>query len=216
MRDTAAANRKELLSSPDLTIVLNTRVHSIEFDPIAGMVRKLGVSCKGHLHFISAQYFVLACGGRAKARLLLNLQAEFPELFSGREGPLGRFYMGHVAGEIAQVQFSSAEQARNYRFCRSANGTFMRRKFQPFSQLQSELGISNIAMWPQNRDIATAVRGDTTSSLGYVIKNMKIDREKQGRTEEREHHASPAEPGAQSVEIPRFSHKAVPPEGDPE
>lgn len=184
VRDTAAANGKELHSSPYLTIVLNTRVHSIGFDPVAGTVRKLGVSCMGHFHFISAQHFILACGGRGNARLLLNLQAEFPELFSGNEGPLGRFYMGHLAGEIAQVQFSSSGQARSYRFYKSANGTFVRGRFQPVAQLQSELGISNIAMWPQNRDIATAVPGDTTSSLGYVLKNMNSNSENRRRTEQ--------------------------------
>ncbi|MCA1407734.1 GMC family oxidoreductase [Ensifer sp. IC3342] len=181
VRDTAAANGKELHCSPQLTVVLNTRVHSIEFDPVAGTVRKLGVSCRGHSHFISAQYFVLACGGRGNARLLLNLQAEFPDLFSGKKGPLGRFYMGHLAGEIAQVQFSSSEQARRYWFYKSANGTFVRRRFQPDAQLQSEFGVSNIAMWPQNRDMATAVPGDTTSSLGYVLKNMNS--ENRGPTE---------------------------------
>ncbi|WP_331376125.1 GMC oxidoreductase [Sinorhizobium chiapasense] len=184
VRDTATANAKELHSSPYLTVVLNTRVHSIGFDPVAGTVRKLGVSCRGYFHFISAQHFVLACGGRGNARLLLNLQAEFPELFSGKEGPLGRFYMGHLAGEIAQVEFSSSEQARSYWFYRSANGTFVRRRFQPDAQLQSELGVSNIAMWPQNRDISTAVPGDTTSSLAYVLKNMKVNSGNRGRTEQ--------------------------------
>lgn len=184
VRDTAAANGKELHSSPHLTVVLNTRVHSIEFDPVAGTVRKLGVSCRGHSHFISAQYFVLACGGRGNARLLLNLQAAFPELFSGKEGPLGRFYMGHLAGEIAQVHFSGSEQARSYQFYKTANGTFMRRRFQPDAQLLSELGVSNIAMWPQNRDMATAVPGDTTSSIGYVLKNMKANSENRRRTDQ--------------------------------
>ncbi|THK35524.1 GMC family oxidoreductase [Ensifer sp. MPMI2T] len=184
VRDTAVANEKELRSSRYLTVVLNTRVHSIGFDPVTGMVRKLGVSCRGHFHFISAQHFVLACGGRGNARLLFNLQAEFPDLFSGEKGPLGRFYMGHLAGEIAQVQFASSEQARSYWFYKSANGTFVRRRFQPGAQLQSELGVSNIAMWPQNRDIATAVRGDTTSSLGYVLKNMKSNSENRRRMEQ--------------------------------
>ena len=49
---------------------------------------------------------VIAAGGLESTRLLLAARLEQPERFGGIDGPLGRYYMGHVIGDIADIVFS--------------------------------------------------------------------------------------------------------------
>ena len=47
---------------------------------------------------VAVPHVVLAAGGNESTRLLLAEQRRRPALFGGPDGPLGRFYMGHVNG----------------------------------------------------------------------------------------------------------------------
>ena len=62
---------------------------------------------------------ILAAGGNASTRLLLLEQARDPRRFGGTDGPLGRFYMGHLSGQIADIVFKDDPAARRARLpCR--------------------------------------------------------------------------------------------------
>ena len=54
---------------------------------------------------VAAKHFVLTSGGLGALRLLLLAQRETPALFGGADGPLGRFYMGHLTGSIAALLY---------------------------------------------------------------------------------------------------------------
>ena len=56
---------------------------------------------------VAVSQVVLAAGGNESTRLLLAEQRRQPGLFGGPDGPLGRFYMGHVVGRIADIAFES-------------------------------------------------------------------------------------------------------------
>lgn len=131
IRNTAKANSAELASSKNLFVALDARIKALAFDPVEARVHSMSIACRGGSYKVCADQYVLACGGRGNTRLLLNLQLAFPELFGGSDGPLGRFYMGHLAGQIAQIEFATKEHAERYLFKRTSTGTFVCNRFQP-------------------------------------------------------------------------------------
>lgn len=167
-RNTASAHRSRLAGDRNLSVVLNARVQELVFDPTESRIQSLKVACDGQVCAIEADQFVLSCGGRGNTRLLMNLQARFPALFGGDEGVLGKFYMGHLTGEIASVQFSSYEASRPYLINQGPGLGFVRDRFLPSNRVQRELAISNIALWPQKPEYKGAIDGDVEGSLAYL------------------------------------------------
>ncbi|AVA25702.1 FAD-dependent oxidoreductase [Rhizobium sp. NXC24] len=172
IRNTAKANRAELTSSQNLFVILDARVKALGFDPVQGRLHSISIGCRGGSYKVCAEHYVLACGGRGNTRLLLNLQVAYPQLFGGSDGPLGRFYMGHLAGQIAQIEFTTKEHAERYLFKRTSTGTFVCNRFQPGPKLQRTLKLPNIAFWPTNRRAAFG-EADAALSLLYLWNSKK-------------------------------------------
>ena len=97
---------------------------------------------------LPAARVVLAAGGNESCRLLLAERAKRPGLFGGPEGPLGRFYMGHVNGQIADVTFENRALHDGLDFHVDAHGSYVRRRLVPSPQTQAEARLLNVAFWP--------------------------------------------------------------------
>ena len=97
---------------------------------------------------------ILAAGGNASTRLLLNVQADQPDLFGGPDGALGKFYMGHVNGQIADIVFDNKTLHDGMNFYVDAHGSYVRRRITPSDACQAEAGLANIAFWPVVPEIA--------------------------------------------------------------
>jgi len=105
---------------------------------------------------LRADRIVLAAGGLETTRLLLAAQRERPPLFGGPAGPLGRYYMGHVIGEIADIVFADARLDAAFDFQLDGRGSFVRRRFTPSDRLILEEALPNIAFWPVVPPVADA------------------------------------------------------------
>ena len=91
---------------------------------------------------------VLAAGGNESTRLLLALQRRQPALFGGEDGPLGRFYMGHVNGQIADLALESPALDAGLDFFEDGHGSYVRRRLVPSEATQERERLSNVAFWP--------------------------------------------------------------------
>lgn len=91
---------------------------------------------------------ILAAGGNASARLLLNEQAKSPDLFGGPDGVLGRHYMSHVNGQIADIVFENDPLHAAMDFHVDAHGSYVRRRFAPSAAVQEANRLSNVTFWP--------------------------------------------------------------------
>jgi choline dehydrogenase-like flavoprotein len=105
---------------------------------------------------LPARAAILAAGGNASTRLLLNVQAETPALFGGSGGPLGRHYMAHLNGQIADIVFEDAALHAAMDFHVDCNGSYVRRRLAPTDAAQEEAGIANICFWPVVPEIRDA------------------------------------------------------------
>lgn len=114
-----------------------------------GTIRNLIVADRqGKRYKIPVKAVVLACGGLETTRQLLVLQQKHTALFGGLDGPLGRYYMGHLVGEVADVTFTSEAADAAYDFFIDGNGSYVRRRLIPSDELQRRHELLNLCFWP--------------------------------------------------------------------
>ena len=77
---------------------------------------------------VTAHHYVLAGGGIECARLLLHAQTTWPRKFGGIDGPLGRFYQGHVFGRIADIVFTDRAVGGSFDYFQDEEGFYTTRK----------------------------------------------------------------------------------------
>jgi choline dehydrogenase-like flavoprotein len=112
---------------------------------VAGVVV---AAADGARTILSADRVVLAAGGLESARLLLAVQRRRAGLFGGEGGPLGRYYMGHIIGEIADIAIADERLDAALDFLIDGRGSFVRRRFMPSPRLIVNDELPNIAFWP--------------------------------------------------------------------
>lgn len=99
---------------------------------------------------------VLAAGGNASTRLLLLEQDRVPGRYGGAGGPLGRFYMGHLSGGVADVVFHDRRLHDGLDYYVDRHGSYVRRRIWPAEATQEAEELANVAFWPVVPRIAQA------------------------------------------------------------
>lgn len=142
------AHADELARSDHIDIRLNSTVVDIRLSE-NGRAEAVTV-CRpdGIRHELPVKTLVLAMGGNESTRLMLALQAERADLFGGPDGPLGRYYMGHLIGEVADVTFSSGALDRAFDFYLDGHGSYARRRMVPSDLMQLNFNLPNVSFWP--------------------------------------------------------------------
>jgi len=146
----ALIHRAAIEASRHITLCVNSTVVDLEFDSEARQVEGLVVAGPDGRSVVRARQIILAMGGVETTRLLLAVQRRLPGLFGGWEGPLGRFYMGHISGKIADIVFAWPEFAADFDFEKDATGCFTRRRLMLSDEAQREHRLLNLAFWPDN------------------------------------------------------------------
>lgn len=141
------AHRATLETSQAIEICLDATVVSAAFEGDR-VVSVQVTGLDGGSATIRAARFVIACGGLESTRLLLALQRDRPDLCGGPEGVLGRYYMGHLIGEVSDVIFDSPELDAGMDFEVDEHGGYSRRRFIPSDALQRADKLPNIGFWP--------------------------------------------------------------------
>jgi hypothetical protein len=143
---------------------------------IAGLELDLGEGSgareRGTLAVGESARVVLAAGGNASTRLLLLEQAREPRLYGGAGGPLGRFYMGHLSGEIADVVFLDRRLHDGLDYHVDAHGSYVRRRLWPAPETQAAEGLANVAFWPVVPRIAEAAHRSGPLSTVFLALSL--------------------------------------------
>lgn len=125
-------------------------------------------SRSGARRTVPLQTLVLAAGGLETARLLLTAQRASPARFGGPDGPLGRYYMGHLVGEIADIAFASDTADAAFQFHIDRHGSYVRRRIVAGAATQREHRLLNTAFWPVVPRVADASHGNAVLSMVYL------------------------------------------------
>lgn len=146
-------------------ILLGARVTSLEMS--GARIDGVCVQTNGDKRTFQAAHTVLAGGGLGGLRLLLLAQRERPELFGGQDGPLGRAYMGHLTGSIADLLPAEPRDIETFGHL-PVDGVTARRRIHPTSETILRNGLGNIAFWLENPAIGDPAHGSSVASAKYL------------------------------------------------
>ncbi|MFM1814530.1 MAG: hypothetical protein RLZ98_1225 [Pseudomonadota bacterium] len=136
---------RALEETENLLVVLGATAIGFLYDA-AGRIEAVDTHIEGKGRgLIDAPEVVLAAGGNESTRLLLAEQRRVPGLFGDK---LGRNYMGHLAGTLADVEIHNQALHDGLDFHVDRHGSYVRRRIVPCTRLQADERLANIAFWP--------------------------------------------------------------------
>lgn len=158
-----------LEDDPGLKIMLGAVATGLDVDPITGHVEGVTVCLpSGRRTTMRARAVVLACGGLETTRLMLVARLDQPRLFGGAESWLGRAYMAHFEGRIADVVFDPAIPDNAFDFFIDASGRYARRRITIDGDTQQRHGLLNMCAWPDNPLLSNSAHQSAILSLAYL------------------------------------------------
>jgi choline dehydrogenase-like flavoprotein len=147
--DAGRRHRPHLANSRRITVMMGATVTELALSSDGRRVIGLTLGDINRTVHIAPRRVVLACGGLETTRLLLRAQQQRPSLFGGQDGPLGRGYMGHASGKIADLVLADPAAATTYDFFVD-DGVYARRRFTLKPEAQARDRLLNIAFWIDN------------------------------------------------------------------
>ena len=161
-------HRKHLLASERINLSLNSTVTNLDLSAVGQRAESLTVRRRERTYKVRARRFVLAMGGVETTRLLLYAQQSWPRNFGGVDGPLGRYYMGHLSGKIARIQFSKSVDFKDLDFTRDPCGSYHRRRLMLSAETQLKHKLLNTAFWADNPNFYNPSHGSFALSAIYL------------------------------------------------
>jgi hypothetical protein len=143
-------HRDALLRSQRIRIRLRSTVVGLRIAENGSRVESLEIATPTGSSAVRAKNFILATGGVETNRLLLCAQQRYSSHFGGVDGPLGRYYMGHLSGKIASLQLDSPDLISDLDFKLDGSGAYYRRRLMLTSDAQIENRVLNTVFWPDN------------------------------------------------------------------
>ncbi|HTZ35753.1 MAG TPA: GMC oxidoreductase [Stellaceae bacterium] len=154
---------------PRLRIVLGAVATGLEIDPVTGQADGVTVGLpSGQRKVMRARAIVLACGGLETTRLLLASRMARPRLFGGPDSMLGRGYMAHFEGRIADIVFSPTLPHDAFDFFVDGSQRYARRRITISDVAQQRHGLLNMAAWPDNPLLSAPSHRSAILSLAYL------------------------------------------------
>jgi choline dehydrogenase-like flavoprotein len=166
------SRRLQPTDAPGLTIVLDATVVDLELDASGErVIGAVAASRTARQTFSAAKVFTLACGGLENSRLLLSVQTRWPRLFGGSAGALGRYYMGHPSGTIADIHIVNGSLAQLFEY-QPNQKSMIRRRLTISRAAQSREGIPNTSFCPDNPRMADPAHQSGTLSIAFLLLSM--------------------------------------------
>jgi glycine/D-amino acid oxidase-like deaminating enzyme len=162
-------HRERLLQSPRITLSLKSTVTGFDLSPDGRRVEALNVTTPQGVRKVRARRFILALGGVEVTRLLLHAQQSAPRLFGGIDGPLGRYYMGHISGKIANIVFDCPSYGNDLDFRLDETGVYYRRRFMLSADAQVRNKVLNTAFWPDNPSFCDPAHANGVLSAVFLL-----------------------------------------------
>jgi choline dehydrogenase-like flavoprotein len=162
------AHREPILASERIRLSLHSTVTSLNLSADGQRVESLSVTTPEGVHAVKARSVVLAMGGVETTRLLLCVQQQWPSHFGGAGGALGRYYMGHLSGKIANIVFDDPERIADLDFKLDPSGAWYRRRFMLTAEAQLKHGVLNTSFWPDNPPFYDPRHGSGVLSMVFL------------------------------------------------
>jgi choline dehydrogenase-like flavoprotein len=117
-----------------------------------------------HVH---AQGFALCAGGLEVPRLLLAANSQQARGIGNDHDVVGRYYMGHLCGIVAQAEFDSRRQI-DPSYTKNSEGIYVRRRFSIDAECQQREALPNSAALLHHPMIGNPAHGNGVLSLMFL------------------------------------------------
>ncbi len=162
-----AVHRKQLEASKAIHVLMNATVTELCLSANETHLEALTLASENHRLRLPIRQCILACGGLETTRLMLAAQQRHPKAFGGSEGILGRHYMGHMFGKIADVILNDPKSVAIHDFYLDG-ASYARRRLMISAKTQIREQLSNIAFWIDNPRFWDAAHRSGILSLVWI------------------------------------------------
>ena len=125
---------------------------------------------------VRANSYVLACGGLDTTRLLLTSSRPNGQPVGNHSDHLGRWYMGHAEGVIANVHFSTPPRETVYDYVKDIDGVYVRHRISLAREFQHQSELPNIVAWLANPEVADPRHRSGALSFAYLVLSSPLGR----------------------------------------
>ncbi len=165
----------ELKKSDKITVIYGLTCTDIETNEQGNSVILIhGRTIGGKNIYLKGQKYLIAGGALNTTRLLLNSDSKHPGGIGNHSGLLGKFYMGHLSGDIATVRFKTNPRETAFDFDHDLNGIYLRRRFSFTRQFLHEKQLPNIVAWLGSPRFGEASHQSGVLSSAYLALSMPI------------------------------------------
>ena len=156
--------KESLNQSQSINVFLHANVTNINlldnFRSIAGVdVSTLDGTKKIH---VTANNYVLACGGIENARILLNSNSQIDAGIGNSHDIVGRYFMEHIEAECATIHDANLGPLSRFKQMRYSDGQIGGGAFCPSDALQAENKIGNCAAYFRAQQMTGDLNGWST------------------------------------------------------
>lgn len=163
---------QRVLNTPGIDILFDATVNGMNFtcpsSEGASRVTSLSANHQKNIIKVHAAEFVLAGGGLESTRLLLAVQQDRHDLFGGIDGPLGRYYMGHIFGSIASIVLTDPDDFGDLDFAADDSATYVRRRFTLSAAAQRQHQLLNTSFFADNPPFYDQRHRNPTLSMVFL------------------------------------------------
>jgi choline dehydrogenase-like flavoprotein len=117
---------------------------------------------------VSARRYVIACGALESTRLLLASTDRDGRAIGNHSDHLGRWYMGHVEGVVANLRLTNPPRTTIHEYERDLDGVYVRRRFSFSRDFQHAASLPNSIAWLAHPLPADARHRSGTLSFAYL------------------------------------------------
>jgi hypothetical protein len=158
-----------LNTSSHLRVITGVTCTAISSQAESGLAQLAAARTHAGAHLnLKAKAFVVACGGLESTRLLMDSEAPNGGQMGDGSGHLGRWYMAHLEGVIANVHFRTPPKSTVYGYERDVDGVYVRRRFTFAEEFQVQHGLPNMSGWFANPELANAEHRRGELSFVYL------------------------------------------------
>ena len=167
--------RADIARHRQVTCLLNATCTSIDFGDNPARVASLAIATPGGNRLsATARWYAVTGGGIATTRLLLASNQVHRAGLGNSGGKLGRFYMGHLSGKIADIRFSTPSERTIFGFERDSHGSYCRKRFAVSHEEQRNQRLLNCALWLDNPRLADPDHRSGILSLAVLALSAPI------------------------------------------
>ena len=123
---------------------------------------------------IKCQKYILAGGALNNTRLLMASDRYHFGGIGNHSDLLGKFYMGHLSGDLAKVKFTTPPKETVFGFDRDLDNTYLRRRFSFTPEFLAEHQLSNTVGWLGAPEFGNFTHQNGILSSAYIALNLPI------------------------------------------